>query len=315
MKKNITPEELLKHAQENNMIFTSCKGCVFSKPTSTESENLDECCSAHRLSAFAEQGCEMLTIKDTETIDETKSQSFRGIKDRVCNLMRTTHWAKITTAKHNFEFGEDDLDRLEELASKESRIQCTYIVYMEKGKSKEECLQGLRKTLDSFCNRPPKEAPTKLTVMVSPALKPSEFISEMRAISKELPLPCGWNMEYIINSDILELDGMDLYESCMRICMKSIKSPYVAVFSCGDLVPENYLSSFNTLINTKLEKMLVCIPKDKKKISGTFIQYMCYKQLRNSPDDHTFIEQIQELAKEQGSEHLIKTLDDVLEEG
>tara|TARA_Y100001938_G_scaffold147611_2_gene229208 strand:- start:1453 stop:2400 length:948 start_codon:yes stop_codon:yes gene_type:complete len=314
MKKDITTEELIEYAQENKKIFTSCKGCVFSKTPTTDSENLSDYCSANRLSSFKDKGCEILTVKDTEIIDENKTTYYRGIMDRVCNLMRNKNWSKVITARNNFEFGEDDLEKLEEIARNESRVQCTYIIYMEKDKTKEECLKGIRKTVESFCNRPPNESPVKLTIIVSPALKPSEFMSSMRQIAKELPLPCSWNMEYIIDSNILELEGMDLYESCMRICMKSIKSQYASVFACGEDVPENYLSSLDKLINVDMEKILVCRPKDKTKISGTFIQYMVYKQLRNSPDGNTFMKEIEQLAKEQESEHLIKTLEDVIQE-
>ena len=122
-------------------------------------------------------------------------------------------------------------------------------------------------------------------------------------------------MEYILDKKIFELSPEMLYEKCLKICMKSIKrANYVAVFECGYEVPENYLTKFENIINKKLEKLLLCVPKDPRKISGTFIQYMSYRQFRHTEGDEVgFVERLKEAAKEQGSEHLIRELEDVLE--
>lgn len=302
-------DELKEYAKEKSLIYTDCTGCVFAKALSVDSD-VENACFANRVKTFKSMGEEILKIES----DYDGGKIFAGIKNRVCNLMRPKYWSDIQIQKNENEFGADDLDKLEEIARKESRIRCNYIVYMKKDATKDECIEGLKRTVNSICNRPPSESPENLTVVVSPSMKPSEFMRSMREIQEEYPLPCSWNMEYILDKDIFKLSPEMLYEKCLKICMKSIKKAhYVAVFECGDKVPENYLTNFEEIINQKLQKVLLCTPKDKNSVSGTFIQYIAYKQFRHTEGDEvSFVDRLKEAAAEQGAEHLIFKLEDVI---
>ena len=314
MKETYTSEELKDFAKEKNLIYTDCKGCVFARPADLDGEDFEHACSTGRLKAFNKLGVEIFKIQSDKENDSDNKRFFAGIKDRICNIMRPKFWSEIQVNKNENKFAEDDLDALAEIAKKESRIMCNYIVYMRKDATKDECIQGLRRTVESICNRPPSESPSNLTVLVSPSMKPSEFMAEMRSIQSEYPIPCTWNMEYILDKEIFELDKNLLYEKFLKICMKSIKTHYIALFECGDEVPQNYLTSFEELINQKLEKVLLCLPSNKDSVSGTFIQYMAYRQFKNSVDggEDCFVDRVKSAAKEQNAEYLIRNLEDVL---
>ena len=300
--------------RENNLIYTSCNSCVFAKEEST----LEGSCAANRLGAFQDSGCDVKQV-------EKAGDVFYAIKGRVCNMLRGKEWEMFALKGAVIEDEDERTNELLRIASRESTITCTCIIYMKESDtlSADERVLNLRKTLTSIKNG--KISPKHIVILNACQIKPSILIPKIREIFSEIAVGCSWNMEYILENDVEYDERYDLvdipgqitnvdadsstYMKCIDIAMAHVKTQYVTILEDGYELPINHISSINDSINNGLGRFLLAKPDDGS-LSGTIVHFMAYKQLKGHKYG-SFEDKLEEQCAEQGCEELIKKLSEI----
>tara|TARA_Y100001934_G_C12186169_1_gene694047 strand:+ start:63 stop:1013 length:951 start_codon:yes stop_codon:yes gene_type:complete len=311
VKKIYSKEEVMRAVEDNKALVTSCDGCVFASENDITNENLDDYCSAGRLSKFNEVGAEIISIESRQ-----KNKNFKLIKDNICNMLRGKPWDDIKLQKGYTQ------EELVGVARKEVSIKCTYLIYFDndeaiknendeslKRKIIKDKLLCIAKTIKSAEKGILK--PENVVVINNSVIGPYDFINYLRRFISELKINLKWSMEHISDDSIRALDDKEeAMHRCVDLASKSIKSIHCSIFVAGDDIPTNYLSDIDSAINDDLEKFLILKPEDGKK-SGMFVQKLAYKQFGGNKQKE-FISKIEEEAEFQKCPHLIQSLSKVV---
>ena len=310
----INREELRKEAEEKKQIQTVCGDCAFGKTKEQDNENLSDYCDADRLSSLLNNGASIVNVET-----EQKNKNYKAVVGRICNMFRNDEWKRIFTVEK--EIKEEELV---EFAREECKIRCNLIIYVcdkdDENENKEESefrkkskdrIRSIAKSMKAAENS--ELPPRHITIVNNTKISPYNFINWLRIECEQLDIKVKWNMEYITNASTVKIkDEFDAQGQCIDIAAKSkvSKCHYLCVFFEGEEIPKNYLSSIDSLINDKSERILAIVPESKS-VGGLFIQKMAYSQFEGYKGGD-FMEKITKVAKEQECQDLIKKMSDII---
>ena len=310
----VNKENLIKEAEEKKQMQTICGDCVFGETKEQDNENLSDYCKADRLESLSKNGA---TIVNVET--EQKNKNYKAVINRICNMFRNEEWKRIFTVERDVKEGG-----LVDLAREECKIRCNLIIYVcdkdndnqskEESEFRKKSKERIRSIAKSMKIAEDAELPPQhITIVNNTKISPYNFINWLRIECEQLDIKVKWNMEYITNASTVKIkDEFDAQGQCIDIVAKSklSKCHYICVFFEGEEIPKNYLSSIDSLINDKSERILAVVPESKG-VGGLFIQKMAYSQFEGYKGGD-FMEKITKIAKEQECQDLIKKMSDIL---
>jgi len=293
-----TEKEWEEYAKSNKIIFSSCENCVFFTSPDT--------CSCGRLEKFKDIGVSVIEVQSND-----KQEKHKVINGRICNMYRTEDWAKATKISQGCS---------ENVAREEIRLQCTFIILCPddkelneisdkskiRSKSKEK-ISRIVKTMKSIDSS--KVSPKEIILINESCIKPYDFVNYLRIQSEEAGIKCKWRLEHFGNDE--KYSEEDIF---IKNILKTVKTGYCSVFYENEIVPQNYLSSIDNLLNDELKAFMIIKPE--KGLSGIVINSILVKQFFGNSSKGTleeFFKEVEKVTKEQKCQHLIQSLDKVLQ--
>lgn len=301
--KTITKKEAIEQAQESKVIQTICDGCCFCVALDkSEEHDLNEHCMADRLEILESQGGRIYSI-----VDESSENSVtKAIDGRVCTMMRNETWEEIKKSKG---LGEEELVKE---ARKELEISCAFLIYMGKNDTvpEQERLDNLLKTIQSAEDGDVK--PGHFFIINNAGIKAYTMLTYLRKKLKELDIKTKWNMEYILEDSVKELEEKEAVDRCVDMIYKNINKNYYCIFKDADIVPRKYISSIDSAINDELKRFLVLEPENGD-ISGTFIIKFAHKQFKGNRGGN-LIDKIKTETEEQKCQKMVLTVESIVQD-
>lgn len=301
--------DVIKDAQEDKIMQTSCDGCVFGKTQKNDNENLSDYCELNRLEKLKNSGAEIVNVQATQ-----KDFNYKIINNRVCNMLRGEPWKIIKTKT----YGVPE-EKLKDEARKEISVKCNLLIYLNtedftKGFDARERKRNYRNRIKNICLSlknlyEARVKPEKVTFVNNSEIGGYEFVDLFKIESGKIDLNIKWNMEYIKSDDIKALPAQEAYDKCVDIALKNVKSNYFCVFFEDDKIPQDYLNKIDEEINDNLEKFLLLLPEEGK--GGLFSQTLIYRQFKGSQGEN-FISKMKEESKEQKCENIIRPLSQII---
>ena len=305
MTKSFTENEWKEYAQSSKIIFTSCKDCVFFSSPDT--------CSCDRLQKFKDSSADVFDVSQENT-----DKTYKVLSGRVCNMFRTDDWSKAMKIQDNSK------DNAVEIARKEIRVPCVFIVICPdnkevremsdekqvRSKSKEK-ISRIIKTMKSMDSA--KIKPKEIILLNESWIKPYDFINYLRIQCEENDIKCKWRLEHFSKENFEQEENEKAQDSFIKNVFKTIKTGYCSVFDEGDIVPQNYLINIDKFLNDDLNAFLILKPKEGR--SGTFVSSVLFKHFLGNKSNYTldeFFQQIEKAVEEQKCKHLIQPLDKAL---
>jgi len=299
----ITKKEAIEKAQESKVIQTICDGCCFCVSLDkSEEHNLNEYCEADRLESLKSQGGMIYSIVD----ESSKNSITKAVDGRVCTMMRNETWEEIKKSQ-----GLDEEELVKE-ARKELEISCAFLIYMGKNEeaSEEERLDNVLKTIQSAEDGDVK--PGHFFIINNAGIKAYTVLTYLRKKLKELDIKTKWNMEYILEDSVKELEEKEAVDRCVDMIYKNINKNYYCIFKDGDIVPRKYISSIDNAMNDELKRFLVLQPKNGD-ISGTFIIKFAHKQFKGNRGGN-LIDKIRTETEEQKCQKMAIDLESIVQD-
>jgi len=268
---NIAVEHL--EDEQENVVETVCKDCVFATYEDPEDINLQTGCQANMLQRFEDTGVTL-----NEYIDEDQNQKFFGIPGRVCLYNRPQSWKDLLEAKQNTD--------LIGVARDEMTLRMEVIVYI----GEEDDFTTIGMTLDSLAHN--KLKPSKVVLCDHQNIRPSALRTWLAG-----RVPLAWRAEHIREGDA---DFMRVVD----IGAKKTTSEFFAIFRAGEVVPKDFISSLDKALHDDLERFLLLKPYDDKG-NGMVIQNVIHKQIGGNRDK-PLVEKLENVTRSQECQHLIK---------
>lgn len=268
-------------------IKTVCRDCCFAE----YEEDTQIGCKLGKIDKFRETGSEIV-----EAYDEI-GKEFYIINDRFCVFWREPDWKDSQYA--NIPKDKRNDSSLATRVRHEVRAKFLTILYIDK----DSTLKGLKKTVNSI-----KSGALRPVKIIFCDNKSNIETKEILKIAKSSS--CLWGIEKIAEESASKLRCVDI---CMRKS-KSMQTSYYSVFSSGNVVPKDFYSDIDSVINDDLETFLALYPKEKEDegdVSDGFVgQVHIHKQIGGSAKK-PFIEKLFNVTESQECPHLIKPLAEV----
>tara|TARA_Y100001938_G_C8074820_1_gene425354 strand:- start:380 stop:1381 length:1002 start_codon:yes stop_codon:yes gene_type:complete len=326
----ISENEANEQAQNDKIIQTCCNGCVFAKPQPDDNTNLDDYCSAGRLSKFKEVGASLLSIRlESEDNDGGEALNYKAVNERACNLLRSVRWKAIMEHR-----GVEDLLAQ---AKKEIELSCTLIIYIDETKAitdKDQIEKIVSSVIDTYRTIELSDIQPKNVSIINPCIMPTEFVNLFRKkivemyndpdMPEEIRTP--WNMEYIPYQDAEEIAKLEtageekslppeqfrlsFIKRHIDLSAKESKAGYWSFFFAGNSVPKNYLSDINNYINVDLNR-LIALRGDDDISPGMLVQNLIHKQLSGNKGGY-ILDKIDQLTKDQECPEILKKISEVV---
>lgn len=248
---------------------TICKVCIFA---SRDEFGNQIGCNLNNLQKFQDRGVELEFINND-------GPSYYKIPNNICWWARTSDWQHSNkTDKVNILRNE-----LRERNKLDIIIDFDY----------EHSISNLNTTLNSLKNQ--KVKPFNV-IIVTNNLSPKFIVSLVNFVKKEMDeTGIKWSLE----RGTIEEDKNHRIMRAIRKCRKM----YFAFFDAGFKIPELFLKDIDDYINDKLGMFSLILPIEEESDNGIVVQTGLYSTIG---DASKFIGTVQEMAKEQNQEHMIK---------
>lgn len=253
-------------------IFTNCKDCGFS--IFDELELTQVGCKLNRVEKFREQGL-------TEEL-ETDGIAHSRIKT-VCNTFRDKAWVAIH---------ERPVTKVLE------QVRTTVDLIIVCDKSYDDKPIFIAHILSTINQINEQKQPPDNVIFVFPNKQPISFkeINELIDSSVKVPHQIVRVFENLTPGGLVDLG------------VNRCKSLYYITFSLGAFIPKDAISSIDRAINKKLKRFVLLLSPDK--FNGLVVQRLIHNLVCGNKDTPVW-EKIQELARLQENNEIIKDLKDI----
>jgi hypothetical protein len=255
---------------------TSCRDCVFAEYNGDEQTG----CEFDRLDPLEEHGARIVGQDDG-------SKRFFVIVGRVCNAHRTREWGK----RHPY--------RWREAAIREFTVRVTMVIYLDAESTIDDMWQSLRSLTDSH-----DVSPAGVVFLLNdPKHDPVGIVQALRGTDLGFP----WEVKQVVPR---EDGGQPDYGEAVDFAVKGIKSTFYCVARAGYEWPDGYLATIDNAVNYDMIRFIALAPDadGNALLMNTGVHN---EVLHGNRGGLTVLEKIREVAAHEGTEHMIKTWDEL----
>lgn len=258
-------------------IVTSCLDCVFAQWDDNEQVG----CDFDRLDKFEENGAEVVG-HDGET------KKWFTIEGRFCNACRDHDWGKRHQRRE-----------WKSLVEEATSLKVAILIYVDDSTSVEE----VARTLDSVVaqEHPPNEI---VIALHNPPLEERSYVNLVRSMDLKIP----WFVKRVNPEQVLGYNESIAHYIALDLALASVSSTYYCLVCANHELPSNFLKTVNNAVNVEMMRFVALLPDDDG--NRLVIQSNLHKVLWGNRGK-SIIEKIEEIAKEEKTEHMVKRYEDL----
>lgn len=267
---------------------TVCSDCVFAEWEGIKQSG----CAFGRIEKFKKQGVIV-------TLEDNHEKLYARIVGRVCN-----------TCRHPSTVAKIPARKWKEAVRKEVIPRIAMAVYVDDDSQYVEACRSLRSIHSQTVN--PYEI--ILIYNVKGREVPPDYAIWFSAFANNIP----WRVQII--KGVLtplrnELEPADYGQSVdLTVQSNEMKAVYFSVCKAGYEYPLNYIEVIDRAINEQLLRFVALLPDEDG--NGLFVQRGLHNLLQGNKKLHgcdNIIDKIQEIAQEEGTGHMIKRFEELVE--